>query len=77
VPAYLDRPGPVFGVGSLTTSGAPIVVTVRADRPSFISGSELAALTSSLIATRSPETRVLVPLRHSCGRYVDWYRVSG
>jgi hypothetical protein len=76
MPPYLDRPGPVFAVGSLASSGAPITLTVRAERPSFMTGPNLVAFTTTIVATRSPDTRVLVPLSRSCGRYVDWYRLS-
>jgi len=77
MPAYVDRPGPVFAVGSLSSNGAPMTLTVRAERPSSITGPDLVAFTTTLFATRSPETRSLVPLSRSCGRYVDWYRLDG
>jgi hypothetical protein len=76
MPAYLDRPGPVFGFGSVVSTGAPIPFTVRAERPSAITGPNLAAMTTALVGTRSPDARTLVPLRRACGRYVDWYRLS-
>jgi hypothetical protein len=76
MPPYLDRPGPVFTVGSLDSTGAPMALTVRADQPSFMTGANLVALTTTVFATRSPDTRTLVPLRRSCGRYVDWYRLT-
>jgi hypothetical protein len=75
MPAYLDRPGPVFAIGSIVSAGRPIAVTVRADRPSSITGPSLGAATTALIATHLPDTRALVPLRRSCGRYVDWFRL--
>lgn len=74
MPAYLDRPGPVFAVGTVRSGGTPIVVTIRADRPSPTTGPNLNALTTALVATRIPNVRTLVPLRRSCGRYIDWYR---
>lgn len=75
VPPYVDRPGPIFAVGSLTSTGAPIPVTVTADRPSTLTGPNLAALTTALVAVRLPDVRTVIPLRRACGRYVDWYRL--
>lgn len=74
MPAYLDRPGPVFDVGSMTSSGAPVTITVRAVKPSALTGPGLAALPTALVATHSPDVRVVRSLRRSCGRYVDWYQ---
>ncbi len=76
MPAYLDRPGPVFAMGSLTSDGTPTTLSVHAVRPSFLSGSNLVAFLSTVYATRSPETRTLIPLNRACGRYVDWYQLS-
>jgi hypothetical protein len=77
MPAYDDRPGPIFGVGSLRSSGSPLILTVRADKPNFLTGADLVAFTTTVFATRDPDRRTLVPLSRSCGRYVDWYRLSG
>jgi hypothetical protein len=74
MPAYLDRPGPWFAVGSVGSVGTPVSVTLRAARPSSIIGFNLAALTNAIVATRSPDIRQLIPLSRSCGRYIDWYR---
>ncbi|MGN6868505.1 MAG: hypothetical protein ACTHMY_08885 [Solirubrobacteraceae bacterium] len=76
MPAYLDRPGPYFSVGSVVSDGAPMIMLIHARRPSSISGRDLAALPSSVVATRSPDTRTLVPLAQACGRYVDWFRIQ-
>jgi hypothetical protein len=78
MPAYTDRPGPEFRVGSVTSDGSSqVVVSVHAARPSSLTGPDLAALTSALIAVRTPGVRALIPLRNACGRYVDWYRRGG
>lgn len=74
MPAYLDRPGPVFAVGSITSVGNPVTLTIRADRPSAMTGDALFAQVSALYAVHLPDTRTLIPLRRSCGRYIDWYR---
>jgi hypothetical protein len=76
MPAYLDRPGPVFNVGSLSSDGTPMALSVHAARPSVLSGANLVAFISTVYATRAPATRTLVPLSRACGRYVDWYRLS-
>jgi hypothetical protein len=76
MPAYLDRPGPVFDVGSLTSTGAPTGFTLYADKPTSFTGPNLVAEMLVAFATRLPDTRTLVPLSQACGRYVDWYRLS-
>lgn len=76
MPPYLERPGPYFSVGSIESSGAPLIMLIRARRPSSISGGDLAALPSRVVATRSPDRRTLVPLSRACGRYVDWFRTE-
>jgi hypothetical protein len=77
MPAYVDRPGPFFAVGSVTSTGAPISVIVHERRPSFLTGPGLAALLTDVAAVASPDPRTLVPMRRACGRYVDWYRLAG
>lgn len=76
MPAYLDRPGPFFAVGTVTSTGGPITVAVRSERPSSITGPALVSNLSAVVAVREPATRTIVPLRSACGRYVDWYRVT-
>jgi hypothetical protein len=74
MPAYQDRPGPVFRVGTVTSSGGPVPVTVHNDRPSSLTGADQGASVTAMVATRIPDTRTLVPLSRSCGRYIDWFR---
>lgn len=76
MPAYLDRPGPLFAVGSIGSDGTPIVLTVRAERPSALTGPDLVAFMSAIAATRLPDSRTMVPLRRACGKYVDWFRLG-
>jgi hypothetical protein len=73
MPAYTDRPGPVFVAGTIDSTGTPTIVGVHADKPSPLTGSNLLAAVTAVIATRAPNTRVVIPLTQSCGRYVDWY----
>jgi len=74
MPAYLDRPGPWFIVGNVTSTGAPATLTIHADQPASFTGPSLGAAPTAIAATRVPDTRALIPLRRACGRYVDWYR---
>ncbi len=80
MPAYLGRQGPFFAVGAVTGRGAgnPVILQVGAKRPSFLTGGAKLLYTSisAIAATRVPDTRVVVPLKQACGKYVDWYRVS-
>ncbi|MGZ4322691.1 MAG: hypothetical protein ACXVHJ_11710 [Solirubrobacteraceae bacterium] len=76
MPAYLDRPGPFFPVGSVTSDGSPVTLTIRAPKASSLTGVGLPAQMTEVAATRSPDTRVQVPLSRACGRYVDWFRLS-
>ena len=80
MPAYLGRQGPFFAVGAVTGRGAgnPVILQVGAKRPSFLTGGDKLLYTSisAIAATRVPDTRVVVPLKQACGKYVDWYRVS-
>jgi hypothetical protein len=77
ISAYLDRPGVFFAVGELSSVGGSVLVTLDAEKPSFLTGIGINAQLSELIATRLPDTRALIPLRRACGRYVDWYRTDG
>jgi hypothetical protein len=77
VPAYTDRIGPWFSVGTIESPGGSVPVTIRADKPSALTGPDLAADAVGLAATADPDRRTLRPLRRSCGRYVDWYRLGG
>ncbi len=75
LPAYLDRPGPFFPFGFVTSDGSPVTLAIRAPKASSLTGVRLPAQMTQLAATRSPGTRVRVPLSRACGRYVDWFRL--
>jgi hypothetical protein len=79
MPAYLGRQGPFFGVGTVRGNGvgSPVVLFISARRPSIFTGPKLFASVSIVAATRLPATRQLVPLDQACGKYVDWYRLTG
>jgi hypothetical protein len=76
MPAYDDRPGPFFGVGSVVSTGGPIPVEIRSIRPSALSGPNLASQLLQMAAVSSPGTRTMVPMSKACGRYVDWFRLA-
>jgi hypothetical protein len=78
MPAFLGRPGPFFGIGAVTGLGtkSPVQLTIRAPRPSVLTGGKLFASIPTIAATREPSTRTIVPLRAACGRYVDWFRLT-
>jgi hypothetical protein len=80
MPAYLGRLGPFFSVGTVTGRGvaSPVTLTVRAERPSFLTGTggNLFTAIPVIAATRIPDSRRIVPLGRACGQYVDWYRLS-
>lgn len=76
MPAYLDRPGPWFAVGTIESTGGTSTLTLHADQPASFTGPALGALTTALAAVRLPDSRQLVPLKEACRKYVDWYRVT-
>ncbi len=77
MPAYQDRPGPVFQVGPVSSTGTPLDVTLSTRLPSSFTGALQTSSVTALVFTRIPDTRQVIPLAQSCGRYVDWYRLGG
>jgi hypothetical protein len=75
MPANLDRIGPYWELGKLRASGAT-KISVTLDQPPFDFRDNFVGL-GGLVATRTGEQVRTVPLRQACGRYVDWYRLSG
>ncbi len=78
MPAYIGRPGAYFNVGPVSGEGpdASIDLQISADRPSILSGDTPGAQITTIAATRVPDLRRLVSLRHACGKYVDWFRLT-
>lgn len=79
LPANTARPGPYFYFGTIYSSGGrrPMQVQIYETHPSrFTSPADVASI-SNVAATAHPDMRTLVPLARACGRYVDWYRLSG
>jgi hypothetical protein len=77
LPANTARPGPYFYFGTVHSNGErPTQVQIYETHPSRFTAPLDTASISNLAATRSPDTRTLVPLDQACGRYVDWYRLG-
>jgi hypothetical protein len=76
VPANLERPGPRLPLGVVTSSGGEETITFEVAKTWLAPPTATAGITE-LVATRAGETDHIVPIRHACGRYVDWYRSTG
>ena len=74
MPAYNDRIGPYFAIGSIVSTGRPVTVTIGQQRPSILTGPTPTQFIG-LAAVADPDPRRLVPLNRACGRYVDWLRL--
>ena len=78
LPPNLDRPGTVWPVGTVVSSGAPITLTFRMTHPGLISShdpvTQYFTPQSLVAAPAKPDRRV--PIGQACGRYVDWYQVA-
>jgi hypothetical protein len=72
MPANLDRPGPLWPVGRVTSTGAPITLTLTMDNPSPIYSGDHFFQAQPLVAVPVAPAQT-VPLSAACGRYVDWY----
>jgi hypothetical protein len=76
LPANLDRPGPRWPIGQISLSHAgPITVTFHSIGSNWLTPESDVAVPSSVIATPVNSERI-VPLRHICGKLVDWYKNS-
>ena len=77
LPPNLDRSGSIWPVGRVTSTGAPITLTITMADPSPISSGTpptqfLAPEPVVAVSTAPAKT---IPLREACGRYVDWYQL--
>ena len=75
MPPNLDRPGPLWPVGRVTSTGAPIVLTVSVADPAPIYSTSHFFLPGAFVAVPVAPAQT-VPLSAACGRYVDWYRTG-
>jgi hypothetical protein len=78
LPANLDRPGSLWPVGAVTSTGAPITLTLTMTDAGTISSTDPVAEYFSpqplLAQPEAPERTI--PLHAACGRYVDWYQLG-
>jgi hypothetical protein len=73
LPANLDRSGPRWLVGRLVVRDRrPMGIEFKIGETPLAPEREASALLSELVASRVAPEQV-VPVRHACGRYVDWY----
>ena len=75
LPPNLDRPGSIWPVGRIQSTGQPVTLKLTMANPGLISSADP---TTQFFAPQPmvavPELPVqTVPLRAACGRYVDWY----
>jgi hypothetical protein len=72
IPSDLINYGAYWRVGDITSTGAPIGVTLRLQKMRFDAAEQPEAI-GGLVAVRLPRIVEQVPLHRACGRYVDWY----
>jgi hypothetical protein len=72
LPPNLDRPGSLWPVGRVTSTGAPIVLTVKVANPAPIYSKTHFFLPGAFVAVPVAPAQT-IPLSAACGRYVDWY----
>jgi hypothetical protein len=72
IPSNLNLYGPYWRIGDVTSTGAPIGVTLRLQGMRL--GAQQAEAIGGLVAVRLPREVEMMPIRQACGRYVDWYR---
>ena len=78
LPPNLDRPGTVWPVGTITSTGAPITLTFHMTDPGLLSTHDPVTqfFTPQALVAAPPEPDRRVPLRQACGKYVDWYQLT-
>lgn len=76
LPPLLTTFGSRWRVGTMTSTGGPLEVKMHLEDPPLEIVGRL-ALIGQLAATPLPTRFRTVPLRAACGKYVDWYRLSG
>ena len=78
LPPNLDRPGSVWPVGNMFSTGTPITLKFAMQHSGLLSSASPITqyfTPQALVATR-PAADQIVPPREACGRYVDWYRLK-
>lgn len=72
MPPNLDRPGEIWRVANIHSTGAPVVLTIHVANPGLIPSTSHFFAPEQLVAV-PPAPDQKIPLRAACGRYVDWY----
>jgi hypothetical protein len=73
IPSNLTNYGAYWRVGDITSTGAPIAVSLKLQQMRFDAAEQVEAI-GGLVAVPIPRRTSVVPLQRACGRYVDWYR---
>jgi hypothetical protein len=78
LPPNLDRPGTVWPVGTVTSTGAPITLTFHMTHPGLVTSHDPVTqyFTPLALVAAPPQSDQRVALRQACGRYVDWYQLT-
>jgi hypothetical protein len=78
LPPNLDRPGNLWPVGTVYSTGAPISLNMTMTNPALLpSGRPVTQyFTPEQLVAAPDRPDQIVPLRSACGRYVDWYQVT-
>ena len=75
LPPNLDRPGSIWPVGRIRTTGSAVTLTLRMADPDLLSSTSQYFAPEPMVAVRATPPRA-VPLHGACGQYVDWYEVT-
>jgi hypothetical protein len=78
LPANLDRPGSLWPVGAVKSTGAPLTLILTIAEPGLMSSLEPVTLyfdPQPLVAVPDA-AEATIPLRAACGRYVDWFALG-
>jgi hypothetical protein len=76
MPPKLDSIGSFFSAGEVVSRGGPVTVTIRSAGQPLLASDRQRDRVARLAATRVDVPLRMEPLRHSCGRYVDWYELD-
>lgn len=74
LPPNFDRPGSIWPVGQIRSTGAPVALELSMADPSPIPPRQFFT-PEQLVAVPMVPART-VPLHAACGRYVDWYELG-
>jgi hypothetical protein len=75
LPPNLDRPGSIWPVGRIRTTGSPVTLSLKMANPGVLASTTHYFVPQPMAAVPATPPRT-VPLHAACGRYVDWYEVT-